>query len=77
MCIHFYHLVFSFHVTTYDSTESCIAGLVDYMTSWMVFHQSFVTKQPVNGYCLSPCVVEFALNYAVASALAYIIRNAA
>jgi len=39
----------------------------------MVFHQSFVTKEPVNVHCLCRTLL---LNYAIASALAYILRNA-
>ena len=39
----------------------------------MVFHQSFVTKEPVNVHCLCRTLH---LNYAIASALAYILRNA-
>jgi len=35
----------------------------------MVFHQSFVTKKPVNVHCLYGTLF---LNYAIASALAYI-----
>jgi len=39
----------------------------------MAFRQSFVTTEPVNVHCLCRNLL---LNYAVASALAYILRNA-
>jgi len=39
----------------------------------MIFHQSFMTKEPVNVCCLCRT---FLLNYAIVSALAYILRDA-
>ena len=72
----FFH-IFSFHILSFlftnDSTESYIAGLVNY-DDLMVFHQAFVTKEPVNVHSLYRTLL---LNYALASALAYILRNAA
>ena len=44
------YLVFSFHVTT-DSTGSCTAGFAR-LDDLTVFHQCFVTKEPVNVCCL-------------------------
>jgi len=58
-------------MTTNNSTESCIAGLLDQMTSWS--SSNFVTKETVNVHCLCRTLL---LNCAIASALSYIPRNA-
>ena len=71
MSLLFITLSFSFHMTTNNSTESCIAGLLDQMTSWS--SSNFVTKETVNVHCLCRTLL---LNCAIASALSYIPRNA-
>ena len=62
LCVYFYHFVF-FHITKcYNLKLYCRIGRLDGL---MVFHQSFVTKKPVN---VVACV-ELCSSYAIASAL--------
>ena len=59
-------------MTANDSTESCIVGSrVGRPDDLMVFHQSFVIKEPINAHCLCRT-----FKFSIASALAYILRKA-
>jgi len=62
--------------STYSETDTTVhrhSNKVGRLDDLMVFHQTFVTKEPVNICCLCKTLL---LNYAIASAVAYILRNA-